>query len=210
MPKKNAIREYGAGEYYHVYNRGAGKEAIFRHDDDYRYMLGLFKKYLSENGAVDKYGRTLPNYHNKIELVAYCLMQNHYHLFVYLLEDDGLEKMMRSVMTAYSRYFNQKYQRSGTLFETQFLASRVSQEPYFLHITRYIHLNPMDIQGVAYANYPYSSIQYFLDNKHAEWLHPERVMDINPREVKYYKAFLESYQDRHEELKQLKHLLADQ
>lgn len=209
MPRRNLVREYGAGEYYHVYNRGALKSDIFREEADYTYLLSLFKKYLSPNQATDYYGRVLPNYHDKIELVAYCLMPNHYHLFVYLLEDDGLVKLMQSVMTAYGSYFNKKYGRSGRLFETQFLASRVTEEPYLLHITRYIHLNPLDIAGANYRTYPYSSIGYFLDSKHADWVHPERVMDMTPREKQYYEAFLESYRERHDELKDIKHLLAD-
>lgn len=207
MPRRNIIKEYGAGEYYHVYNRGVEKIQIFRDDQDYVFLLRLLKAYLSPEVSFDDRGRELPNYSDKVELVAYCLMPTHYHFFVHLLESDGLEKLMRSVMTTYSRYFNQKYNRTGTLFQNSFLASRVTNESYFWHISRYIHLNPIDLPNGNYPRYPYSSIGYFLGEKHAKWLHEERVVSTAEERVKYA-SFLGEYEERHEDLKLLEGILA--
>ena len=207
MPRKNIIKHYGAGEYYHVYNRGALQADIFRDDNDYRYLLYLFKRHLGEDIAKDRSGREVPNYHGRIELTAYCLMPNHYHLMVYLLENDGLEKLMRSVMTSYSRYFNRKYQRSGTLFQNPFLAVRITTQSYFWHVSRYIHLNAMDLPG-DYLRYPYSSIGYFIGEKHADWVHPERIVELSSERQAYLK-FLREYETRHDELRDLKQILAD-
>lgn len=83
-----------------------------------------------------------------------------------------MSRLMRGIMTSYSMYFNKKYVQSGALFESRYKASRISSDPYLLHISRYIHLNPKD-----WMAYPYSSIHsYFLGPP--EWLQPRRVVEL--------------------------------
>jgi hypothetical protein len=83
---------------------------------------------------------------------------------------------------------------------------RIASEEYFWHISRYIHLNAMDITD-SYVTYPYSSIDYFLGNKHASWLHPESIVETEEERQKYVE-FLADYESVHDELKELKSLLA--
>lgn len=206
MPKRNAIKQYGAGEYYHVYNRGASKMDIFREPIDYTFLLSLLKRYLSPGEKTSNSGHSTPNYADKVELIAYCLMPNHYHLFLYLREADGLMGLMRSVMTAYSMYFNRKYKHSGTLFEGRFLASHISSDIYYWQVSRYIHLNPLDI-GEDLFNYPYSSVQYFVGDWHASWVHPEHVVENHEKER--YKRELIDHKDWHKQVHNLRHILAD-
>ena len=149
----------------------------------------------------------MPNYAHQIELTAYCLMKNHFHLLVYLHEADGLEKLMRSVMTTYSMYFNRKYHRSGGLFEGRFLASRVSSDAYLWHVSRYIHLNPVDIHQ-DYMNYAYSSVGYFVGNKCAKWLHPERLVHTVGERTQY-RDFLDHGVEWHKLYHQIRHELAN-
>lgn len=207
MPTKNIVKEYGEGQYYHVYNRGVAKTEIFIEDADYIYMLSLFKKHLSGEESIDKFGRPAADYSKELDLIAYCLMPNHYHMMVFLKEKDGLVHFMRSVMTAYSMYFNKKYKRVGALFQNHFLASRITNEAYYWHISRYIHLNPMDTQ-MPYLEYPYSSVGYYLDNKHAKWLHPEHVLE-EAGSGESYQRFLADYEDMHRDLAHIKHQLAN-
>lgn len=206
MPKINALRDYGEGEFYHVYNRGASKMNIFKDDSDYLFMLSLFKKYLSPEVHVSNDGHETPNYSSRLDLVAYCLMPNHYHLMIFLKERDGLEKFMRSVMTSYGMYFNRRHKRSGTLFEGRFLASRISSESYFWQISRYIHLNPTDI-GRDIAGYPYSSVKYFIGDWQSSWVHPEYIVE-NRADRARYETDLVAGKDWHEEVKKLEHVLA--
>ncbi len=206
MPSKNIIKQYGAGEYYHVYNRGVAKMDIFREEADYTYMLHLLKRHLSSDVTYDKFGREIPNYSDKIDLVAFCLMPNHYHFMVYLKDAQGLVLLMRSVMTSYSMYFNKKYKRVGGLFQNHFLAVRVTSDEYFWHVSSYIHLNPVDI-GRDYRLYSFSSWPYFTDEKDAEWVHEEHfVLDDESRAD--YAEFVAGYEDRRKELNEMKHLLA--
>lgn len=206
MPKRNVIREYGAGEFYHVYNRGASRMDIFREPEDYAFFLSLLKSYLSPAEQTRKDGRVLPNYADKVELIAYCLMKNHYHLMVYLCEADGLESLMRSLMTSYSMYFNRKYKRTGTLWEGRFLASRITGDVYYWQVSRYIHLNPLDI-GEDVFEYPYSSVQYFVGEWHSGWVHPEHVISRDDKSE--YRQELMSHKDWHKEVHRMRHILAN-
>lgn len=76
MPAKNSLKLYLENSYYHVYNRGAGKSEIFKDTQDYNVFLQRLKKYLDPDFKDSFYG--------KIKLLAYCLMPNHIHLFVYI------------------------------------------------------------------------------------------------------------------------------
>ena len=205
MPTKNIVKIYGEGHYYHAYNRGVDRMDIFREPSDYFYFMSLMKRHLSSEQVEDKRGRPVPNYCERVELVAFCLMPNHYHLLFYLKERDGIEKFMRSGMTAYSRYFNTKYHRLGTLFQNHFLAARITNEAYFWHITRYIHLNPTDI-GQDWRRYQYSSLPYFLGDRAAEWIHPEHIIDDD--RVGAYLDFLADYEDAEQTLSDIKDELA--
>ncbi len=207
MPTKNRIKTYGAGEYYHVYNRGVAKQAIFKEETDYFYFLSLFKRHLQiDEESIDRYGRPIKNFSEEVELNAFCLMPNHFHLLFFLKEQTGIEYLMRSIMTAYTMYFNKKYQRVGQLCQGNFLASRITNDMYFWHISRYIHLNAMDIVE-NYTRYPYSSFQYFTGEKHASWLHPERIVTTD-EEKKQYIDFVADYETMHDDMKLLKEILA--
>lgn len=207
MPKRNALKQYGANQFYHVYNRGVAKMDIFREDNDYVYMLSLFKKYLTSEPQVDTKGRQLPNYSDRVELVAFCLMPNHYHLLFLMLSDDGLAELMRSVMTAYSMYFNRKYKRVGGLFESRFLASRVTSDEYLWHVSRYIHLNPRDI-AKGYKHYAYSSINYYRGDWFADWLHEENLVDSKD-ERQEYQMFVQDGAQLHDIYHRLRYELAN-
>lgn len=207
MPTRNIIKTYGEGNYYHAYNRGVDKMNIFLDDADYEVMLALFKRYLSPERQRDLSRNLLPNYHDSVDLVAYCLMPNHYHLLLYLKQKQGIEKLMRSVMTAYSRYFNTKYERVGGLFQNHFLAARIGSDEYLWHVSRYIHLNPLDINQDP-LTYLYSSIGYFRGDKKAGWMSPHYLVE-NSDERKKYIDSINDMQDYHRLQARLKHLLAE-
>ncbi|MFZ1301103.1 MAG: transposase [Candidatus Microsaccharimonas sp.] len=135
-------------------------------------------------------------------MLCYCLMPNHFHLLVYQVNDHAMQRLMRGVMTAYSRYFNKKYRRSGSLFESRYKASRISGDYYLMHITRYIHLNPSD-----WRHYPYSSLQYYLQTSDADWLQEGRILDLFSSREKY-SEFVEDYESVKESLALIRDELA--
>jgi len=206
MPKRNTVKVYGTDQYYHVYNRGTNKQDIFLEPEDRFYFLSLLKRHLSTEPEIDSHKRPFAKFDNDIELIAFCLMPNHFHLLCYLKEPEGLVRLMRSIMTAYTMYFNKKYQRTGGLYEGVFLASRITNDGYLWHVSRYIHLNPMDL-GQDFRGYPYSSIDYFTGTKHANWLHPEKLVQTK-QEKEQYLEFVADYETMHQDMKLLKNILA--
>src|SRR3990172_1101527 len=107
MPSRNVYKDYVAESYYHIYNRGVNRRAIFTNNHDYTVFLGLLKRYLGKD-AERKPNRTYhPNFYRQSELLAFCLMKNHFHLFIYQHEETVIAQLMKSLSVAYSMYFNQ-------------------------------------------------------------------------------------------------------
>lgn len=203
MASRNSRKLYLEREHYHVYNRGVNKRKIFQDNEDYATFLNLFKRYLSRAPAKDKRDREYPWLYNGIELLAFCLMPNHFHLLVFQLKEDSLKQLMKNVCGTYTTYFNKKYKRVGPLFQDRFKAVLISSDEYLHHISRYIHMNPKN-----YKDWDYSSIKYYLGSHNAEWVQPSRIMELfeNPKE---YELFLTDYEEQKEILEIIKSDLAD-
>jgi len=208
MPVKNVVKEFVSDSYYHVYNRGVYHQDTFVNESDYSTFLSLFKRHLSIHSTQDITRRTFPHLRKEVELLAYCLMPNHFHLLIYNKKEAGLTDLMRSVMTAYSMHFNKAHKRKGVLFESSYKASLIKNEAYLWHISRYIHLNPQDL-GMDYSSYPHSSYGYYLGTKQSEWISPKRILETHSSELNNYPDFVADYKSTRQDLQQIKHLLAN-
>ncbi len=219
MPSPNQVKTYVANGYYHAYNRGVEKRDIFIDDQDYRVFLSFLKSYLSpESGAKSPHPieettgsrlvrvRPLKSFFGEVSLLAYCLIPNHFHLLVWQSHPHGMAKFIQALCTSYSMYFNKKYKRVGTLFQGPYKAALVDTDTYLLHLTRYIHLNPLELltgsRPVKAVAYPYSSYAHFLGRKKAIWLHPEPVLEFfrTARRTSFadflsYESFVEDFTD---------------
>lgn len=202
MPTRNAIKTYASQSYYHLYSRGVNKQPIFLGEEDYTVFISLFKRYLSPSVQRSPQRVAYPNYHQNVKLIAFALMPNHFHLYVYQESPRGIEQLMRSLVTSYSMYFNRKHRRVGPVFQSRYLALRIDNNSQFLHISRYIHLNPSD-----WRKSKHTSLDYFLSTRSAEWIHPDQVLDMSPSK---YLAFLNDYTDRKALLDEAKWSLANQ
>ncbi|TAJ14592.1 hypothetical protein EPO56_01975 [Patescibacteria group bacterium] len=173
------------GETYHVYNRGAHKNLIFRSNKDYeRLLLILFLANsiapVDTRALLSRYkGRTFADIMDLevrgkplVSIMAWTLMPNHFHFVLRQEEDQGITRFMRKVVTAYTMYFNAKHAHSGVLFQGRFKSRHVGTNPYFRYIFSYVHLNPVSLieplweeKGIEdpdavrkfLATYPYSS-----------------------------------------------------
>ena len=131
--------------YYHIYNRGINGCTIFNSDRNKAYFLKLLGKYLSD----------------KASLVAYCLMDNHFHLLIEVKTDTKtITQAFSNLFNAYSKAFNKENNRTGSLFEKHFKRKRINNEDYFKNIFRYIHLNPIKDWGT----YAFSSYYFYANN----------------------------------------------
>lgn len=196
MPGRNIRKIFAENSYYHVYNRGINKENVFRDEQDYAVFLNLFKRYLSEEPTKDNKGRAYPWLHNDIELLAFCLMPNHFHALIFQHERTAMTQLFKSIITTYGMYFNKKYKRAGPLFQSNFRAHMITDDAYFQHISRYIHLNPDD-----YRHWPYSSLPYYLQTQSAPWVNTTTVMNLFDNRNDKYSDFLSDYEDYRRSLK---------
>ncbi len=203
MPSRNIVKPDEQETYYHVYARGVGKMPIFLELADFEYFEKLFARYLSKKSSQDKFGYQYPHYRDKVEILAFCLMNNHIHLLLYQISEKSMSAFMRSLLSSYSRYFNLKYKRSGPLFESRYKASKISQQSYLEHISRYIHLNPR-----YWLNYPYSSLKFYLENADAEWVQIDKIKFLFKNKEEYL-IFLKDYEDQKIMLSEIKHELAN-
>ena len=186
MPSKNRNKIFVSDSYYHVYNRGVEKRIVFKDESDYAVFLNLLKRYLSNEETKDSKGRIYPNYYGRVELIAFCLMPNHYHLLFYVNDEEALPQLLHAVNGSYVRDFNEKYKRVGPLFQDRYKASHIFNESYLVHISRYIHLNPSD-----WRCWSFSSLPYYLGDAYADWVLPQRSKEL----VNNYLEFVQDYED---------------
>lgn len=141
-------------EYYHIYSRGVEKRKIFLNEKDYfRFMALLY--IMNQNAPFRMDDFLQKNSLRKIfeekrekmlvAILGYCLMPNHFHIILHEYTEGGISKFMGKLLTAYSMYFNIKYERSGPLFTRPFRSEHMSNEPQFMYIFSYIHLNPLSL-----------------------------------------------------------------
>lgn len=143
---------FAPNEFYHIYNRGTEKRNIFLDTSDYkRFLTLLYLANQSDAVHLQLQGRTLKELSGErageplIEIAAYCLMPNHFHLLARELEEGGVSKFMQKLMTGYTMYFNKKRERSGSLFQGKFKATHVDDDRYLHYLISYIHLNPVKL-----------------------------------------------------------------
>lgn len=142
-------------EYYHIYNRGTDKRDIFLDNHDHnRFMVLLYlcnsknaldmRNYFNEGRTfVELFG--IERGETLVDIGAYCLMPNHFHLLVREKNDNNISIFMRKLLTGYSMYFNKRCQRTGSLFEGKFKANHVDNDAYLKYLFSYIHLNPVKL-----------------------------------------------------------------
>lgn len=144
--------EFSPDEYYHIYNRGTEKRKIFmRGKDTRRFLALLYLANQSEATELKLQGRTLEeiteprNGERLVDIVAYCLMPNHFHLLIREVTHGGISKFMQKITTGYTMYFNKQNERSGSLFQGKFKATHVDDDRYLQYLISYIHLNPIKL-----------------------------------------------------------------
>jgi len=164
---------FSSGEYYHLYNRGNSKQAIFLDAQDYNYFLKILFVGNSEK-AISNIGRIADVYsvergQTLISIGAYCLMPNHFHLFIKAKDETSISKCMLKVGTSYAMYFNKKYKRTGALFEGKYKATHISEDTYFQYLFAYIHLNPAKLLDASWKEkmkHPSDEMKAYVKDYH--------------------------------------------
>ncbi|MFH0845901.1 MAG: transposase [Patescibacteria group bacterium] len=204
---------------YHIYNRGVEKRDVFMDDHDYfQFIHDLFEfndknpvnKLQEDNFSIISTEVQPPQIRRKrnndrellVEILAFVLMPNHFHLLLKQKNDDGVVKFMQKIGTGYTMSFNKKYDRVGSLFQGRFKAVLVEREDHLLFLPNYIHLNPIKIKRDFSVNknlisavsdleflekYRWSSLPDYLGKKNfPSVISKEFLLEIigNPREYR--------------------------
>jgi putative transposase len=215
VPEKNRIKEYWEEGIYHIYNRGVEKRKIFTDEQDQNVFLGYLKEYLVpkdtkklqdsiNNDQIDyivkdKYRKLLRlnNFADQIDLLAFCLMPNHFHLLIKQKDSWAMEQFMKSFCTRYVQYFNHKHNRRvGPLFQGIYKAVLITSDEQLLHTSRYIHQNPLktNLQGWSLQDYGCSSYQNYLGLVSQSWVKPDLVLSLLGKSGAFlYKDFVENH-----------------
>lgn len=163
-------RPWFPGACYHITNRGNHKEKIFIDDQDYKMYIHILKN-------------TLEFYkESNYKLISYCLMSNHVHLLIKTNIKDP-SYLMRRLNSLYVRYFNQKYNYVGHLFQERYFSNIITSDYELLEVSKYIHLNPVKANLVNYPeNYKWSSFRKIISNKNplptTLYVHSDEILSI--------------------------------
>ncbi len=177
MPSRNTVKQYVEGGYYHAYNRGVEARVIFMDQADYKVFTKYLRLLLETPDPTEP--RRLKNYYGKISLINYCLMPNHFHLLLRQTTSDAMVSFMRSLLTAYSMYFNKRYDRIGSLFQAHYKAALIANDEYLMHCSRYIDLNPCGLVGVIdFEKYPYGGYVKATGTDPSPWINQTPVMEL--------------------------------
>lgn len=198
MPARNVLRHYIKNGYYHVYNRGVEKRPIFLDKKDYEVFTYYLERCLDPD--LKTYPTGFTNIHNiagEADLICYVLMPNHFHFLIKQISKNAVTKLLRRVLTSYVMYFNHKYDREGGLFQGKPRAVFIKNDEYLLHLTRYIHRNPMEIIGSKpLQNYQYSSYSEYIYKIRRKWIKPIEILRYFKKSglsvSNSYKNFVES------------------
>lgn len=212
------------GEIYHVFNRGIDRRSIFTGKREFERAKQLIKFYRHKEIPI-RYSQILlqpEELRSKIlegvfksdrliDVLSYSLMPNHFHLLVKQLEDNGISKFVSNFTNSYTKYFNTKSKRAGPIFEGVFKAVHVETDEQLIHLTRYIHLNPVAssiIPENRLNNYLWSSYLEYLSLSNDGIAEKRMVLDLF-KSAASYREFVEDQIDYAKELDSIKHLVME-
>jgi len=205
-------------EFFHLLNRGVDKRNIFLDEMDYfRFIHDLFE-FNNVNNVVPNHGRvfkspnpqlmdigcpsvgTVGEIKSKprkllVNIHFFCMMPNHYHLLVSPLVENGVSYFMKKLNMGYAKYFNEKYDRSGALFQGKYKSVHIERDAHFLWIPYYIHFNPLDLKFPLWKQqkeYDYKQALRYLESyrwsSHMDYLGKKNFPSVTQRDF-----FLESF-----------------
>ena len=180
MPRR--ARMYLPGYPYHIFQRGNNREACFVERENYQFYLDLWQE------CMKRYG---------VAVHAYCLMTNHVHFLVTPTQPESISRVTRVVGSRYAYYFNQRYKRTGTLWEGRHKSSLVQDDRYFLVCSRYIELNPVAaglvVKPEAYRWSSYMANAWGWDHN---LVHHDEYLGLGKDKTSRCHAYRELFRDR--------------
>lgn len=171
---------------YHIYCRGVDRRDIFMDDVDRARLLNSLLTFNDSLRIINVRITKWPKRPSKVpyaNIIFFCFMNNHLHLCVQQRIDDGVSKWLQRTLNSYTKYFNARHGRTGRLFESTFKSRSVETIEDLIHLSRYIHMNPISLvesgwkeRGIKKAAichtflrfYPWSSFGHYIGRTH-QW-----------------------------------------
>ncbi len=212
------------GEHYHLYNRGVDKRIIFVDEADIQRFFKSMVEFnvvnpigsLYLNSLSQMRGETPHLVQKLVNIIAYCLNPNHFHLILEQLVDGGISEYMKRLGGGYTGFFNQKYERSGSLFQGVFKSVHIDSNEYLLHASAYVNLNDRVHRFTEVAPKLVGSLSSWGEytDKKVKGICGKEIILGQFGNVEEYKEFalssLESIIKRKEDLKNFDRLLLEQ
>jgi len=220
MAYRNVI--LATNETYHVVNRSLEGLSLFKNKRAYQRFINLLGFYyrtppvrFSYFNRADKENKikineTMVHTEKQVDIIAFCLMPNHFHLILRQHKENGISSFVSKVENGYARFFNIQNNRKGGIFESAFYAGRIENQEQLDHISRYIHLNPLVsflVKKENLAEYPWSSFGDYLGKKIHPWIKSNIVLASFKNSKKYF-DFVMNQADYQIKLNKIKHLIS--
>lgn len=210
--------KFNQGAFFHVFNKSIAGFGIFKDPMNcqrFIYTLDYYnnlcvKEKLSNVIRSNKYHYENLIYvrdNQKVKTLCFNIMPTHYHLVLKVNKDNILSKYIGDVENSYTRFFNQKFDRKGPLWQSRFKAVRIETEEQLLHVTRYVHLNAVTSRLVNLPeDWQFSSYKDFISNK---IILKEIITEISISDPNQYKKFVENNIDYQRKLHLIKKIIIE-
>lgn len=212
------------GQIYHVFNRGIDHRLTFSDKLELKRAMAVIDYYQFANPPLkfsqfiklpveerSKFQIKIRTGPKLVDILSFCLMPNHFHFLLKQAYNKGISKFLSNFQNSYTRYFNTKNERDGPLFLDQFKAVLVETDEQLMHVSRYIHLNPLTAYVVkdfdSLFNYIWSSLPEYAEGK-------ESICETSTilgffRGTGAYIDFLKDQVEYQRELHKIKHLILE-
>ena len=214
---------FATDEYYHIFNRGVDHSAVFRTSRDYQHFLSCleFYRYREPDVRFSAFRRMnaqtaeavrfrLEQSGVNVSVLAYACMPNHFHLLVRQEVEFGIHQFLFKALNSFAKYLNTKHRRVGPVFQGNFRAVPVSSDEQLLHVSRYIHLNPV-VAGIAtmqsLETYPWTSYPYYVGSSQG-WINTSEIIGMIGS-VPSYRTFVSEQEGYGRMLSGMRHLMMD-
>jgi putative transposase len=223
MPARTTV--FATNEIYHILNRGVASQPIFKTPSEYKRFVDLIDYYsyinipvsfssffrLAKQDRENIINKIRKENQVQIEIYSYCLMPNHFHFLLKQIGTKGIQRTFSKVQNAYAKYFNIKNERVGPIFQSRFKAVHIDNDEVFLHVSRYIHLNPSTSYLVEPENlrfYKWSSYTNYLGESSFPIVNTKMILKmIGGKEA--YQKFVLNQADYQRKLGNIKHALLE-
>ena len=215
--------KYHNDRYYHIYNRGVDKRDVFLEDRDYFRFLeamellndkrdGLMIRWRDQKRNnpktlfYDFLKETFRNKNRLVDIIAYCLNPNHYHIILKQRSEDGIRRFMHKIGTSHTKYFNEKNRRTGILFQGSFKSSPIKPNA-LLYVSAYVNCN-CEVHGIAKAgNYRWCSFPEYLGKRNLSLCNKKVILDQFRNRKEYFNFAKENIKAQKQKKEDEKYLL---